>query len=223
MYKPYFPPPQTHKNIDIIKGADSVNSMFSIKTALRTLLVAVVVMTTASCGFHLRGNYLLPEEITELSLTSFDQYGDLTRDVRDQFRLHGINEVPPSPTTPNLHLISESTSSQTLSLYQNSRAAEYELTYTATYRVIVPEKENQTYTTSVNRSYLDNPLTALAKSVERDLITSEMREQAARQILRQMARLKAPLEEENTDSNVNITTETVDDAQNGQTIDTSAQ
>lgn len=200
-----------------------MNSMFSIKTALRTLLVAVVVMTTASCGFHLRGNYLLPEEITELSLTSFDQYGDLTRDVRDQFRLHGINEVSPSPTTPNLHLISESTSSQTLSLYQNSRAAEYELTYTATYRVVVPEKENQTYTTSVNRSYLDNPLTALAKSVERDLITSEMREQAARQILRQMARLKAPLEEENTDSNVNITTETVDDAQNGQTIDTSAQ
>lgn len=200
-----------------------MNSMFSIKTALRTLLVAVVVMTTASCGFHLRGNYLLPEEITELSLTSFDQYGNLTRDVRDQFRLHGINEVPPSPTTPNLHLISESTSSQTLSLYQNSRAAEYELTYTAEYRVVVPEKESQTYTTSVNRSYLDNPLTALAKSVERDLITSEMREQAARQILRQMARLKAPLEEENTDSNVNITTETVDDAQNGQTIDTSAQ
>lgn len=198
-----------------------MNSMFSIKTALRTLLVAAVIMTTASCGFHLRGNYLLPEEITELSLTSFDQYGDLTRDVRDQFRLHGINEVPPSPTTPNLHLISESTSSQTLSLYQNSRAAEYELTYTATYRVVVPEKENQTYTTSVNRSYLDNPLTALAKSVERDLITSEMREQAARQILRQMARLKAPLEEENND--FNITTETVDDAKAGQTIDTSAQ
>ncbi|MCG7499465.1 LPS assembly lipoprotein LptE [Vibrio sp. Of7-15] len=195
--------------------------MFSIKTALRTLLVAAVIMTTASCGFHLRGNYLLPEELTELSLTSFDQYGDLTRDVRDQFRLHGINEVPPSPTTPNLHLISESTSSQTLSLYQNSRAAEYELTYTARYRVVVPEKENQTYTTSVNRSYLDNPLTALAKSVERDLITSEMREQAARQILRQMARLKAPLEEENND--FNITTETVDDAKAGQNIDTSAQ
>lgn len=198
-----------------------MNSMFSIKTALRTLLVAAVIMTTASCGFHLRGNYLLPEELTELSLTSFDQYGDLTRDVRDQFRLHGINEVPPSPTTPNLHLISESTSSQTLSLYQNSRAAEYELTYTARYRVVVPEKENQTYTTSVNRSYLDNPLTALAKSVERDLITSEMREQAARQILRQMARLKAPLEEENND--FNITTETVDDAKAGQNIDTSAQ
>ena len=198
-----------------------MNSMFSIKTALRTLLVAAVIMTTASCGFHLRGNYLLPEELTELSLTSFDQYGDLTRDVRDQFRLHGINEVPPSPTTPNLHLISESTDSQTLSLYQNSRAAEYELTYTATYRVVVPEKENQTYTTSVNRSYLDNPLTALAKSVERDLITSEMREQAARQILRQMARLKAPLEEENND--FNITTETVDDAKAGQNIDTSAQ
>ncbi|MFA0252535.1 LPS assembly lipoprotein LptE, partial [Vibrio sp. 10N.261.45.A4] len=42
--------------------------------------------------------------------------------------------------------------------------------------------------------YLDNPLTALAKSVERDMIEDEMRKQAARQIIRQLARLRTDLD-----------------------------
>ncbi|WP_370687739.1 LPS assembly lipoprotein LptE, partial [Vibrio cholerae] len=50
---------------------------------------------------------------------------------------------------------------------------------------------SRTFTTSVTRSYLSNPLTALAKSVERDMIEDEMRKLAASQIVRQMARLKA--------------------------------
>ncbi|MGF1764787.1 LPS assembly lipoprotein LptE [Aliivibrio kagoshimensis] len=165
--------------------------MFSLKTALRTLLVAVVVMTTASCGFHMRGSYLLPDDINEISLTSFDQYSRLTREVQKQLRMNGMLEVRPSDVIPNLHLISESVGERTLSLYQNSRAAEKELTYNARYRVVVPQKGSREFTTTVTRSYLDNPKTALAKSVERDMIEDEMREQASRQILRQMARLKA--------------------------------
>ncbi|MGV2841391.1 luciferase, partial [Vibrio cyclitrophicus] len=47
--------------------------------------------------------------------------------------------------------------------------------------------------------YLDNPLTALAKSVERDMIEDEMRKLATSQILRQMARLKANIAADNMD------------------------
>ena len=168
-----------------------MNSMFSLKTALRTLLIAVVVMTTASCGFHMRGTYLLPDDVNEMSLTSYDQYSRFTREVQKQLRMNGLVEVPPSSNTPNLHLISEGVAERTLSLYQNSRAAEKELTFSANFRVVIPNKESRVFTTTVTRSYLDNPKTALAKSVERDMIEDEMREQASRQILRQMARLKA--------------------------------
>lgn len=161
------------------------------KSIIRTFFVVLMALATASCGFHLRGNYMLPDDIAKLSLTSFDQYGQLHRQVKSQFQLHGIEPVAPSSKVPNLHLISESTGERTLSLYQNARAAEYELTYTVRYRIVVPEKGSQTFTTRVNRTFLDNPLTALAKSVERDMIEKEMREQAAKQIMRQLARLTA--------------------------------
>lgn len=162
-------------------------SLFS----LRTTIVLTLSLMISACGFHLRGNYLLPEELHEISLTSFDQYSDLTRNVQKQLRMNGISQVAPTTVTPSLALISESIGERTLSLYQNSRAAEIELTYTVSYSVLIPEHDIKSYTTTVNRNYLDNPLTALAKSVERDMIEDEMRGQAAEQILRQMARLKA--------------------------------
>lgn len=162
-------------------------SLFS----LRTTIVLTLSLMVSACGFHLRGSYLLPEELHEISLTSFDQYSDLTRNVQKQLRMNGIRQVAPTTVTPSLNLISESLGERTLSLYQNSRAAEKELTYSVNYSVLIPEHDIKTYTTTVNRNYLDNPLTALAKSVERDMIEDEMRTQAAEQILRQMARLKA--------------------------------
>ncbi|MEJ2762846.1 LPS assembly lipoprotein LptE [Photobacterium sp. MCCC 1A19761] len=168
-----------------------MKAVFSLTQTIRFLLVSLLALATASCGFHLRGNYMLPDDIAKLSLTSFDEYGQLKRQVESQFEMHGIEAVPPSETVPNLHLISESVGQRTLSLYQNSRAAEYELTYTVNYSIVVPDKGSQAYTTRVNRTFLDNPLTALAKSVERDMIEDEMRQQAARQIMRQLARLTA--------------------------------
>lgn len=195
-----------------------MRAFISPKSIIRTFFVVLMALATASCGFHLRGNYMLPDDIAKLSLTSFDQYGQLHRQVKSQFQLHGIEPVAPSSRVPNLHLISESTGERTLSLYQNARAAEYELTYTVRYRIVVPEKGSQTYTTRVNRTFLDNPLTALAKSVERDMIEQEMREQAARQIMRQLARLTAifnqmeeqeleALLEQNTDNDERVSTE----------------
>lgn len=168
-----------------------MRAFISPKSIIRTFFVVLMALATASCGFHLRGNYMLPDDIAKLSLTSFDRYGQLHRQVKSQFQLHGIEPVSPSAQVPNLHLISESTGERTLSLYQNARAAEYELTYTVRYRIVVPGKGSQSYTTRVNRTFLDNPLTALAKSVERDMIEQEMREQAAKQIMRQLARLTA--------------------------------
>ncbi len=169
---------------------------YSVKRSLSllsfpTIIVVALSLMVSACGFHLRGSYLLPEELHQISLTRFDQYSDLTRDVQKQLRMNGISQVAPAQTTPNLNLISESLSERTLSLYQNSRAAEKELTYNVSYSVLIPNHSLKMYITTVNRNYLDNPLTALAKSVERDMIEGEMRAQAAEQILRQMARLKA--------------------------------
>ncbi|MBJ2146232.1 luciferase [Vibrio sp. IB15] len=170
--------------------------------SLSSLKVTIVVLTVSllsACGFHLRGDYSVPEELNKISVTSYDQYSTFTRMMKGQLRMNDVEIVPPSENTPNLHIISESVGERTLSLYQNTRAAEIELTFYASYRVTIPDLGSKTFSTSVTRSYLDNPLTALAKSVERDMIEDEMRKLATSQILRQMARLKANIAADSMD------------------------
>ncbi|WP_333002653.1 LPS assembly lipoprotein LptE [Vibrio coralliilyticus] len=167
--------------------------LFSISTIKLTSVVLAASLLSA-CGFHLRGDYSIPEDLDTMSLTSYDQYSTFTRMMKAQLRMSEIEVVPPSDNIPNLHLLSEGVGERTLSLYQNTRAAEIELTFSASYSVSIPDIGIKTFSTSVTRSYLDNPLTALAKSVERDMIEDEMRKLAATQIIRQMARLKADIE-----------------------------
>ncbi|MCG9552811.1 LPS assembly lipoprotein LptE [Vibrio sp. Isolate32] len=170
--------------------------------SLSSLKVTIVVLTVSllsACGFHLRGDYSVPEELNKISVTSYDQYSTFTRMMKSQLRMSDVEIVPPAENTPNLHIITESVGERTLSLYQNTRAAEIELTFYASYRVTIPDLGSKTFSTSVTRSYLDNPLTALAKSVERDMIEDEMRKLATSQILRQMARLKANIAADSMD------------------------
>ncbi|OIQ25977.1 LPS assembly lipoprotein LptE [uncultured Vibrio sp.] len=159
--------------------------------------LACVVLTASllsACGFQLRGDYSVPDELSTLSLTSYDQYSTFTRVVKNQLRLNDVKLVIPSDDVANIHLLGEGVGERTLSLYQNTRAAEKELTFRASYRVTIPELGTKVFSTSVTRSYLDNPLTALAKSVERDMIEDEMRKLASTQIIRQMGRLRADIE-----------------------------
>lgn len=178
-------------------------NLFS-RTHLRLLAIISLAMMTSACGFHFRGSYLLPEEVSTISVSSFDDYSQITRDVKNQLRFNGVDVVKPASGLPNLYIINESDtdsdSDSTLSLYQNSRAAEKELKYTVSYRVTVPGYDTKTFRVNISRSYLDNPLAALAKSVERDMLWEEMRQQAAELIVRQMARLKADLATTPSDS-----------------------
>jgi LPS-assembly lipoprotein len=144
----------------------------------------------SGCGFHLRGDYNVPAHLTTLSVTSHDEYSNLTRFVKSQLKINDIDLVAPSSTIPNLKLISENVSTQTMSVYQNTRSAENLITLNVNYQVTIPNIGTTRLTTSVNRSYLLNSLTALAKSVEKELLIDEMRQIAALQIIRQLARLE---------------------------------
>lgn len=169
--------------------------MRSFSGYLRTLLVVVVVFATASCGFHPRGSYNLPPEIDKISVTSFDQYGTITRDVETQLRYHNLQLTSPQAGVANLHLRSENFREETLSLYQNARIAQQQFTYTLYYTVTIPNTGSYDFSTSTSRTYLDNPLTALAKSVEEEMLSKEMRVDAAKQIMRQLARLNTHIED----------------------------
>lgn len=150
-------------------------------------LLSVILLATSGCGFKLQRSYSIPAELQQLHLSSSDQYSELTRLVGDRLRINQVNLVSAAETTPTLRLINDSLERATLSLYPTGNVAEYELIYVVNYSVLLPQGEPQTYQAEVRRDYQDDPRTALAKSREMELLTREMRVQAADIIIQTLA------------------------------------
>ncbi|MCL1068087.1 LPS assembly lipoprotein LptE [Shewanella olleyana] len=153
-------------------------------------MMALVILTTAGCGFKLQRSYSIPAELEELHLSTNDQYSELSRLVNDRLRIHAISTVPASDTTATLRLVNDSLERATLSLYPTGNVAEYELIYLVNYSVTLPGSEPQSFQTEIRRDYQDDPRTALAKSREMDMLVKEMRIQAADNIIQTLASIE---------------------------------
>ena len=150
-------------------------------------LLSLILLATAGCGFKLQRSYSIPVELQQLHLSSSDQYSELTRLVGDRLRINRVTLVPAAEGTPTLRLVSDSLARATLSLYPTGNVAEYELIYLVNYTVMLPEQEPTEFQAEVRRDYQDDPRTALAKSREMEILTREMRAQAADSIIQTLA------------------------------------
>ena len=164
----------------------------------KALLLGFAVLVTAGCGFHLRGssaNTVVPQELKTLTLNSYDQYGPLTRAVREELRLNDMKLVkdsdPRSRQLPSLRITGASESQETVSVFQDGKTAEYQLVLDVQASLLTPGKDLFPIDVRVFRSFFDNPLTALAKDNEGDIIRQEMREQAAQQLVRKLLAVHA--------------------------------
>jgi LPS-assembly lipoprotein len=153
-------------------------------------MLALVVLTSAGCGFKLQRSYSVPTALQALNLSSGDQYSELTRLVSDRLRLNNITLVERDANTPQLRLLKDTLERSTLSLYPTGNVAEYELIYLVSFTVTLPEQESQAFDVEIRRDYLDDPRTALAKSREMELLLKEMRIQAADKIVQTLAAIE---------------------------------
>jgi len=162
-----------------------------IKLMLSTILSISLLLTISSCGFTLRGDYLIAPQLQTLYVSSVDQHGELTRLVKQHLIVNHINITPTiNDKTPELRLLKDKLDRRTLSVFKNGQVAEYEIIYTVNYQLRLPNEKTQYFSFNLNRDYQDDPDHALAKSRELSLMLREMRVEAADKILRDLASVK---------------------------------
>ncbi|ABO24796.1 LPS assembly lipoprotein LptE [Shewanella loihica] len=153
-------------------------------------ILALSVLLSAGCGFKLQRSYSIPDSLKTLTLSSQDEYSELTRLVRERLRLNSITVVEDDASVPVVRILNDSLDRSTLSLYPTGNVAEYELNYHVRFAVQYPEREAKAFDVDIHRDYLDDPRTALAKSREMELLVKEMRIQAADQIIQILASIE---------------------------------
>lgn len=156
------------------------------KLPLIALIFTFSLLT--GCGFTLRGAAELPTELQTMALTSPGGNSDILREVRRSLQASDITLLDsPSLTNYTLVIGNESSEERVLSVNDNARAGEYELIVSVPFQLrlgtdVIAGPE----TLSVEKVYLADPNSAVAKREERELLEEEMRRELVNQLMRRL-------------------------------------
>jgi LPS-assembly lipoprotein len=160
--------------------------MSSFRLLRQSLLSVIVMITLSACGFQLRDNYQLPATLQKMQLQSVSSL-QLEASLRQRLLTAGIQlNDRAAADVAQLRVLSDQLERRTLSLFESGQVAEYGLLYRVNYQVIRNGELIIEDTIEVARDYQDDPNFALAKTREREMLVAEMRDDAARRLVRQM-------------------------------------
>lgn len=161
------------------------------RLASLTLILGIACLLTA-CGFQLRGtggaSAALPDNWKKMYLITNDPNGEFTKAVDTVFTTNGIVWSTQQEANYLLRLGPERFSKTNLSLNQEARVSQLELTMQSTFSIIGKDgKEAMPDTTaSVIRRMDNDPRNELGMGEEVRILKSEMRTELAQQIIRRI-------------------------------------
>ncbi|MDF7667297.1 LPS assembly lipoprotein LptE [Orbaceae bacterium ESL0727] len=156
-----------------------------MKAYLTYIVLLAISTLLIGCGFHLQYDTEVPPQFKTMSYISYDPYGQLSRNIKEILSDNKVNLLnnDTSGKYPSLRLVKSKLTRDTISIYQDGKAAEYQLVLTVEAQVVIAGKDIYPINVRIFRTFFDNPATALAKTTEQSLIEQEMYKQAAKQLI----------------------------------------
>jgi LPS-assembly lipoprotein len=156
---------------------------------MQKILICMLALLTAACGWHLRGTMTAQATIDRLYLTAREAHGDLVNELRQMLQAGNVSLVESADQAPyRLSLLEERSDRRVVGVGGDALASAYELTLEADYEI--RDSHNQLLipiaTSSVTRSYDYSPSDATSASQQEALLHREMRRDLAQQILRRL-------------------------------------
>ncbi len=154
--------------------------------------ILILLLSLSGCGFHLRGAVELPPDKKVIALQGIDLNRPFARDLQlflDLVEGRLVSNPRNAGSVIVIHDIREGR--RVVSLDQNGKAIEFELTFRVQYDIRTPEGEilSPLRTLNVRRIYLNTQLQVIGKSEEASVIRREMRREAARTLLRHLQKV----------------------------------
>ena len=164
------------------------------KTAFVFVLLTLVAVQS-SCGFHLRGAVSLPDHITPLFLDLSAIDDRLGRELQTLLSSSGENVLAASKAEAKtiLKIANLKSKQRVVAVDDLGRAREYELNYQFHYELKKAAGSAEiikTNTVKLKRDWFFDPDSVLAVTHEKESLLDDMRKDAARVTLRQLAAIK---------------------------------
>lgn len=160
-------------------------------TAIKLLWLLVMFSLTA-CGFHLRGAYQLPAEMSSVYISA-QQYTELQLDLKRILKANGSQiETDATNAQSVIKIEKETTTERVISVDSSGRAREYEIKLAIVFSMSLPAEKNQTRTLikskklELIRDYVYDNQAVLGKSREKNVLIRDMQRDASRLIMLQI-------------------------------------
>lgn len=158
-------------------------------TRIRLLVSLALAVLLAGCGFHLRNQIALPDDLGPVLVTSNVRYSQLTDTVKRGLEGSGATMAPDdAKNVATLRILSERWGDAPIAIDELGRAQEYSLRYAAIFvfnkadgTTLVPQQ-----VVELSRDYVSPPQDATGTSTEREILADELRREMAASILRRI-------------------------------------
>ena len=141
---------------------------------MRFIYHLILSLALVSCGYSMRGNINLPDDIRTISLTS-EFYSPLLISITDNLKNSDINVTDSkNKNLYRINILSESFKRRQLSINASGRVNEYEIIYDLSFEISPPNMKSDVETITLYRDYSFDENNIMGNSDREEQIKKEM-------------------------------------------------